>query len=42
MCFLMIFYAMNPHISYDVIVQREIMLNGEYGLGFWRNRLDTN
>ena len=22
MCFLMIFYAMNPHISYDVIVQR--------------------
>ena len=33
MCFLMIFYAMNPHISYDVIVPKGD--NAKWGIGSW-------
>lgn len=33
MCFLMIFYAMNPHISYDVILPRGS--NAKWGVFSW-------
>ena len=33
MCFLMIFYAMNPHITYDVIVPRGE--NSKWGIWTW-------
>jgi len=33
MCFLMIFYAMNPHISYDVILPRGS--NAKWGFFSW-------
>ena len=33
MCFLMIFYAMNPHISYDVIIPRGD--NAKWGIFSW-------
>tara|TARA_B100001123_G_scaffold88226_1_gene101336 strand:- start:2009 stop:2443 length:435 start_codon:yes stop_codon:yes gene_type:complete len=33
LCFLMIFYAMNPHITYDVIVPRGS--SGKWGIFSW-------
>ena len=33
LCFLMIFYAMNPHITYDVIIPRGS--SGKWGIFSW-------